>query len=241
MENQIEYQVFSLPAAVMLQHQLPQEVVTNLNDYLDVLRSSEQRESASDTLVGQIHQGEQLKMDCKDQTLLPFVSIVENLGMAYLKHFVELTKSPLQPKKISIDKLWSVHSFEGDYNPIHDHLTATNMGLSFTTWTQVPDQILKPEEASEQRYNLYDSSGAIDGFINFTYGLNQIGDPERLRPSQSRYVKPEPGKLLLFPSWMQHCVYPFFGEGERRTVAGNLNCFNLTPKEIEEIQKNERV
>ena len=47
MENQIEYQVFSLPAAVMLQHQLPQEVVTNLNDYLDVLRSSEQRESAS--------------------------------------------------------------------------------------------------------------------------------------------------------------------------------------------------
>ena len=109
MENQIEYQVFSLPAAVMLQHQLPQEVVTNLNDYLDVLRSSEQRESASDTLVGQIHQGEQLKMDFKDQTLLPFVSIVENLGMAYLKHFVELTKSPLQPKKISIDKLWSVH------------------------------------------------------------------------------------------------------------------------------------
>jgi len=24
---------------------------------------------------------------------------------------------------------------------------------------------------------------------------------------------------------MQHMVYPFRGEGERRTVAANLNCF----------------
>ena len=241
MSNQIEYQVFSLPAAIMLQHQLPSEVVTTLNEYLDALRSNDKRESASDTLVGQIHQVEQLKMNFKDQELATFVNIVEHLGMAYLKHFVELTKSPLRPKKISIDKLWSVHSFEGDYNPIHDHLTESNMGISFTTWTMVPEQIHKPDEEAERRYELYNSSGAIDGFINFTYGLNQVGDPERLRPPQSRYVKPEPGKLLLFPSWMQHCVYPFFGDGERRTVAGNLNCFNLTESEIEEIKKNERV
>ena len=241
MENQVEYEVFSLPAAVMLQHRLPSKVVTSLNEYLDSLRSNELRESASDTLVGQIHQGEQLKMNFKDQELATFVNIVEHLGMAYLKHFVELTKSPLRPKKISIDKLWSVHSFEGDYNPIHDHLTESNMGISFTTWTMVPEQIHKPDEEAERRYELYNSSGAIDGFINFTYGLNQVGDPERLRPPQSRYVKPEPGKLLLFPSWMPHCVYPFFGDGERRTVAGNLNCFNLTESEIEEIKKNERV
>jgi hypothetical protein len=35
---------------------------------------------------------------------------------------------------------------------------------------------------------------------------------------------------------MQHCVYPFFGEGERRTVAGNLNCFDLTQEEMEEVR-----
>jgi hypothetical protein len=47
---------------------------------------------------------------------------------------------------------------------------------------------------------------------------------------------PQPGKLLLFPSWMQHTVYPFFGEGERRTVAGNLSCFDLTQEEIENLK-----
>ena len=232
MSDQIEYELFSLPAALMLQHNLPDQVVTTLNDYLDTLRQDKMRESAADSLVGQIHQGEQLKMDYQDASLTPFVRIVESLSTAYLRHFVEQTKSPLRPKKISMDKLWSVHSFEGDYNPIHDHLTPAQMGISFTTWTMVPKQIMKKDD---QQINLYESSGAIDGFINFTYGLNQTSDPERLRPSQSRYIMPEPGKLLLFPSWMQHTVYPFFGEGERRTVAGNLSCFDLTKEEIEEL------
>ena len=238
MNDQIEYELFSLPAAFMLQHNLPEQVVTTLNDYLDTLKQNKLRESAADYLVGQIHQGEQLKMDHEDVSLTPFVRIVESLAAAYLRHFVEQTKSPLRPKKISMDKLWSVHSYQGDYNPIHDHLTAAQMGISFTTWTMVPEQIMKRDD---QQVNLYESSGAIDGFINFTYGLNQTADPERLRPSQSRYIMPVPGKLLLFPSWMQHTVYPFFGEGERRTVAGNLNCFDLTKEQLEELEKNERV
>tara|TARA_R100000315_G_C5191568_1_gene111776 strand:- start:50 stop:766 length:717 start_codon:yes stop_codon:yes gene_type:complete len=238
MNDQIEYELFSLPAAFMLQHNLPEQVVTTLNDYLDTLKQNKLRESAADYLVGQIHQGEQLKMDHEDVSLTPFVRIVESLAAAYLRHFVEQTKSPLRPKKISMDKLWSVHSYQGDYNPIHDHLTAAQMGISFTTWTMVPEQIM---ERDDQRVDLYESSGAIDGFINFTYGLNQTADPERLRPSQSRYIMPVPGKLLLFPSWMQHTVYPFFGEGERRTVAGNLNCFDLTKEQLEELEKNERV
>ena len=238
MNDQIEYELFSLPAAFMLQHNLPEKVVTTLNDYLDTLKQNKLRESAADYLVGQIHQGEQLKMDHEDVSLTPFVRIVESLAAAYLRHFVEQTKSPLRPKKISMDKLWSVHSYQGDYNPIHDHLTAAQMGISFTTWTMVPEEIMKRDD---QRVDLYESSGAIDGFINFTYGLNQTADPERLRPSQSRYIMPVPGKLLLFPSWMQHTVYPFFGEGERRTVAGNLNCFDLTKEQLEELEKNERV
>ena len=233
MDNQIEYELFTLPAALMLQHRLPHQVVTTLNDYLDTLRQNKQRESAGSSLVGQIHQGEQLVMDYEDVKLIPFTRIVESLAAAYLRHFVEQTKSPLRAKRISMDKLWSVHSFEGDYNPIHDHTTAAPMGISFTTWTMVPEQIM---QFSDERVDLYDSSGAIDGYINFIYGLNQVSDPERLRPSQSRYIMPEPGKLLLFPSWMQHTVYPFFGQGERRTVAGNLNCFDLTQEEIKNLK-----
>ena len=57
MENQIEYEIYSLPAAIMLQHNISDEIVADLNTYLDGLRANELRESASDSLVGQIHQG----------------------------------------------------------------------------------------------------------------------------------------------------------------------------------------
>lgn len=232
--SEIHYNVFSLPAALMIEHDLSDDLVQNLNNYLDKERLSQDKKSAGDSLIGQIHQGEQLEMDYELEELKLFRTIVENLGVSYLRHFVEFTKSQIQPKKVSMDKLWSVHSYAGDYNPIHDHLTSSPMGISFTCWTKIPDQIAKPGEQEQLHYDLYNSSGAIDGYINFTYGLNQTGDPERLRPSQSRYVKPEVGKLLMFPSWMQHCVYPFFGDGERRTVAGNLNAFNLTSEQIKE-------
>ena len=216
---------------------MSQEVIQTLNDYLDAKLKDPFRKSLSGDLVGQIHQGEQLSMNYETEELHEFRTMVENLGVAYLRHFVEQTGTMIRPKQVVTDKLWSVHSYEGDYNPIHDHLTATPMGISFTTWTKVPKQIGKTADGKDiEDYNLYNSSGAIDGFINFTYGLNQTADPERLRPSQSRYVKPEEGKLLLFPSWMQHVVYPFFGSGERRTVAGNMNCFEVTEEQMKGAQ-----
>jgi len=220
-----------------MEHKMSREVIQTLNDYLDAKLKDPFRKSLSGDLVGQIHQGEQLSMNYETEELHEFRTMVENLGVAYLRHFVEQTGTMIRPKQVVTDKLWSVHSYEGDYNPIHDHLTATPMGISFTTWTKVPKQIGKTAEGKDiEDYNLYNSSGAIDGFINFTYGLNQTADPERLRPSQSRYVKPEEGKLLLFPSWMQHVVYPFFGKGERRTVAGNMNCFDVTEEQMKEVK-----
>jgi len=43
-------------------------------------------------------------------------------------------------------------------------------------------------------------------------------------------VRPEPGQLVIFPSWVLHDVKPFEGEGERITVA--FNCwFNLPEPE----------
>jgi hypothetical protein len=234
--SSLEYDIYNLPAAIMMEHKMSREVIQTLNDYLDAKLKDPFRKSLSGDLVGQIHQGEQLSMNYETEELHEFRTMVENLGVAYLRHFVEQTGTMIRPKQVVTDKLWSVHSYEGDYNPIHDHLTATPMGISFTTWTKVPKQIGKTAEGKDiEDYNLYNSSGAIDGFINFTYGLNQTADPERLRPSQSRYVKPEEGKLLLFPSWMQHVVYPFFGKGERRTVAGNMNCFDVTEEQMKEV------
>jgi hypothetical protein len=44
-----------------------------------------------------------------------------------------------------------------------------------------------------------------------------------LRPITEEYIKPEVGTLIMFPAWLRHGVMPFFGEGERRTFAANIN------------------
>jgi uncharacterized protein (TIGR02466 family) len=39
-----------------------------------------------------------------------------------------------------------------------------------------------------------------------------------------RYViEPVPGLMLLFPSWLKHMVHPYFGKGERISVAFNVS------------------
>ena len=238
MSKDLKYTIYPLPAALMMEHELSEKMVTTLNEYLDNLMEDENRVSHDTELVGQIHQGQQLKMDHEHEDLKEFNYLLTTLAVNYIQQFVKLTGGRINPKRVDINDLWSVHSYEGDYNPIHDHVVKTEMGISCSTWTKVPAQIGKLGEGENQskEFTLYGSSGAVDGFLNFTYGLNQIKDSERLRPSQARAIKPEVGRLLMFPSWMQHGVYPFFGEGERRTVAANLNCWDVDPEELMEVR-----
>ena len=222
----IKIQVHSLPAVVMLEAQLPEEIIDSLNNYLDKLYKDKKRKSLAGTLVGQIHRGQQLLMDHKDPVLEEYYKFITSMAVNYLDVYNNIVGTKHTGKIIDIDELWSVHSYEGDYNPIHDHGTKTLMGISTTTWTKVPKQIGKQGENVVDGYNLYNSSGACDGFLAFNYGRNSLMDAERLRPSQSVVMQPKVGRQLMFPSWLQHMVYPFFGKVERITVAANLNCFN---------------
>jgi len=200
--------------------------VSGLNTYLDELMEQEDRTSHAGTLVGQIGHGQQLTMDHNDPRLNDFCQMSGILATEYLKNFGN-TGNNIGERQVGIDELWSVHSYERDYNPIHDHGTKTIMGISCTSWTKVPEQILDQPTAGSPEYSLYNASGNSDGCLAFNYGINSLLDVERLRPPQSFVIKPEVGKYLMFPSWLQHMVYPFEGEGERRTVAANLNVWKV--------------
>ena len=226
--EKMNMQIHNLPAMVMLECQLPDGIVDDLNEYLDDYREKPEKKSLAGTLVGQIHRGEQLLMDHTHEKLKDYYKFLTAMGVTYLHAFGNVTGIRHENRIIDIDELWSVHSFEGDYNPIHDHGTKTIMGISSTCWTMIPEQIGKLGEigtGKAEDYSLYNDSGACDGFIAFQYGRNEIMNAERLRPPQSICLQPKVGRQLMFPSWAQHMVYPFFGEGERRTVAANLNCW----------------
>ena len=225
--------IYAMPAVFMLKAEIPDKLVEGLNDYLDELLEDEERESLANTLVGQIQQGEQLNIPPgDDERIKPYSDYLCDLGATYIQHFCNATGVQYKTEKFTqVDEMWSVHSFEGDYNPIHDHGTKTVMGISATTWTKVPQQILDLPTSGTPEYSLYEASGHTDGCLAFSYGRNSLIDTDRLFPPQSCMVKPEIGVQYMFPSGLQHMVYPFFGEGERRTVAANLNCWDILDKE----------
>ena len=75
--------------------------------------------------------------------------------------------------------------------------------------------------------NLYQQNKYLNKFTfkNFKSFIGDMGDKEILKPTYATMFKPKVGTMYFFPSWLQHVVYPFRGEGERRTVAANFNCF----------------
>ena len=224
----METRFHSMPSVFIVEHDVSSEMVTNLNLYLDKYLKQKKRKSLASTLVGQIQHGQQLLMDHEDEKLVEFSNMLCGLGAHYINEFSKATGATFQSnKQVAMDELWSVHSYERDYNPIHSHGTKTMMGISATMWTKVPQQILDLPTAGTPNYSLYNSSGHSDGCLAFSYGKNHVTDVETVTPPQSFVIRPEVGKLYLFPSWLQHMVYPFQGKGERRTVAANLNCWDV--------------
>ena len=231
-----EFQIHTMPAVYVLETQMPKDMIDSVNDYMDEYKHDKNKQSLANTLVGQIDKGEQLLLDHNDKRMVDYNNFICDLGAKYINHFSASGNSLKGPKQVQIDETWSVHSYDGDYNPIHDHGTKTLMGISTTAWTKVPPQIGAKATANSPTYSLYNESGHSDGCIAFQYGQVSVIDGERLKPAQSFVMTPEVGKLLIFPSWLQHMVYPFKGEGERRTIASNLNCWDVqqpTPKEVQ--------
>tara|TARA_R100001082_G_scaffold59487_1_gene32999 strand:+ start:435 stop:1130 length:696 start_codon:yes stop_codon:yes gene_type:complete len=225
MNDTINFKFIPLPSVYLMEVETPDDFVNDLNTYLDKLLKKQDRKTNADTLVGQIHNGEQLRMDHLCEELEEVRYILCNLAAKYVAEFLRHTGQSLEhDRQVEIDSLWSVHSYAGDYNPIHDHGTQTAMGVSCTTWTKVPPQISKLK-APEEGMSYFNSSGCVDGFLEFIFGRNSVLDKERLMPVQDCVIKPTVGRLYFFPSWLQHMVYPFRGKGERRTVAANFNCF----------------
>jgi len=227
------FQMHVMPSVFVLETTMPQSMIDSVNDYMDEYKEKKDKQSLKHSLVGQIDKGEQLLLDHNDDRMVDYNNFICTLGADYINHFASSGAGMKlkNPKQVMIDETWSVHSYDGDYNPIHDHGTKTVMGISTTAWTKVPKQIGAKAAANTPTYSLYNESGHCDGCIAFQYGMNSVIDTERLKPPQSFVMTPEVGKLLVFPSWLQHMVYPFKGKGERRTIASNLNCWDVIPNE----------
>jgi len=158
---------------------------------------------------------------------------VETLGNYYVSKWIESNKHPgFEKVKLSIvdetesvkdfkysDKFiisdsWVNRYYSGDYTPLHEH----GSDLAGIIFLKYPEEELFKENSfnKESEGEDYQGDGRKNGQLQFIEGtINKFSCPEYVPES---FV----GKTLLFPSWLQHLVYPMKTNSERRTLSFNL-------------------
>ena len=210
-------------AVNIMRCQFPNEITTEINQHIEdtIIPNNVDH---SEGLVGQIRQNKEKSAQLTfphegDEVGEMFGSVLERLAKEFVDRSIGIECDT------SMESMWTVHSYSGDYNPVHDHGTRTPMGVSCIMYLQVPRCIATLGNPSENFEGLNESSGAVDGFTYLTWGTNGMRDINMLRPITEEYIKPEVGTLIMFPSWLRHGVMPFFGkeDDERRTFSANIN------------------
>ena len=210
-------QIKTIPAYKLMAVQFPDEFVSDINDHIDnvIIPSNVSHESQ---LVGQINQSEksaQWTFPLDSKMGKDFKTVVDNCATSLLKDKIGYSRDSVA----SAFEAWTVHSYSGDYNPLHAHGCQTPSGLSVIMYLKVPKCI----EEEPEFPTLHNAAGGIDGFTGLITSTNTIHDVYRLKLDAQEYIKPKKGFMIIFPNWLQHCVMPFFGDGERRTMSANFN------------------
>jgi hypothetical protein len=120
---------------------------------------------------------------------------------------------------------WVVSQKENDYIPVHAHDKGNNQTesskISGILYLKVPKQI-------ERNANDIAIRGGRDGQIVFT----GMGGVDPFSTTNAFNIIPEAGRLYLFPSSLNHQVYPFKGAGERRGISFNIDVISKEQMEL---------
>jgi len=196
----------------ILHAKMPMEFVESLNAECDeILKDDNKRKELDESaeLVG--HVSEELKCDMNNPQFKKFGGFLCDLTKSLHGYFLneKSTRSQnLTGDRLVIHNSWFVRSFESDYNPAHIH---TSGAFSCVAYLKVPEGISeKNSKNTKEKY-------ATEGYIDFIYGTSSVLNPGNI------CCLPVVGDIYIFPTHLFHTVYPFFGEGERRSFSANMS------------------
>ena len=133
--------------------------------------------------------------------------LVQRIGQAV--KFLNDTR-PIQstsPMKNTNIYGWANINRNGQYNSMHIH-PGFHWGAVYYVCTGQPEAGM-------------DKNGVLE-FIDPRNAAGAMPIPG-YEFGQKYTVTPEAGLLVIFPAWLMHCVHPFFGEGERISLAFNIS------------------
>ena len=206
-EHQIEAQVLTPFGPRILKATVPQNILNTLNAYCEEILETENREELdiSKDLVGHVQEEWSFNLE----KVPDFGNMLFILTKGLYEQFINERKEEQTevPESLVVHKSWFVRAFENDYNPTHMH---TSGSYSCVLYLKVPDTI---SDTNSKNVN----KTVTEGYLDFIYGTSLVCCAGNL------CLKPEIGDLYIFPSYLFHAAYPFYGEGERRSFSANMS------------------
>lgn len=145
-----------------------------------------------------------------------YENILKSSIKAYEDNFGNgLRKIPASTEdELYLSGLWVNYQKQNDFFPIHTH----NGIYSFVIWMKIPidskDQIKGKPKGNKV---LFDGLYTSDFIFNYS---NILGRNQTYEFKMSKNLE---GTMLLFPSNLQHAVYPYYNcDEERVSISGNL-------------------
>lgn len=133
-----------------------------------------------------------------------------------LNYFQKLNILYPSNARLVLSDFWVNYQKKYEFNPVHNHSGI----FSFIFFIKIPYLAEEQKIVSPGKNSSYDRSGKLSFF--------------HLDSSQSGGIKETCLDVdqkweqtgLIFKSDLNHCVFPFYTEGERITISGNLSLYN---------------
>ena len=178
---------------------IPEDLINQLNDYLDKLTQSEKQMSSQDhgnKLAGNVSQEFKLEKN------FILSSGLKNFLNANAKDWIKQTVNK-EINKFEIIESWIVRQYENEYNPLHSH----SGHISGVGYLKVPDNFGDTVQKNKKNFN---------GNLQLVHGTKMFLSPVILN------IEPKVGDFYFFPNYLMHSVYPFKNDSaERRSISFN--------------------
>tara|TARA_Y100000816_G_C26026234_1_gene537066 strand:- start:455 stop:1084 length:630 start_codon:yes stop_codon:yes gene_type:complete len=178
---------------------IPEDIISNLNQYIDEIILDEKKSLELDhgkNLAGNVKQEFIIEPE-----MLKSSGLANFLGKAVQKWIQEIEKKNITEFKIISS--WVVRQFENEYNPIHYH----DGHISGVGYLKIPESYGKPFQKIK--------NSNINGHLSLVHGSRMFNSSSIVN------IEPKLGDFYLFPNYLMHCVYPFYGNDERRSISFN--------------------
>ena len=178
---------------------IPEDLINQLNDYLDKLTQNEKQMSSQDhgnKLAGNVSQEFKLEKN------FILSSGLKNFLNTSAKDWIKQTVNK-EINKFEIIESWIVRQYENEYNPLHSH----SGHISGVGYLKVPDNFGDTVQKNKKNFN---------GNLQLVHGTKMFLSPVILN------IEPKVGDFYFFPNYLMHSVYPFKNDSaERRSISFN--------------------